>query len=559
MELKESTDKNNVDENNVDENNIDENNVDENKFNLNISYDKRFLNPENIAILNVDTLQNYMPIFNKFFILNKTNWNNINLNQRKHITKFVKRLDYNQMTCELYDDVSNKNIIHDIHIKYAPLLNPIRYVIGKYDEYDKNMFQLPSFLHDITNTKETNKIYDTNNSAYTEAFFYYLSSKLLNDKQFYHGIDFYGNYLSNIKDYNLNIYDDVDVLENSTFFHNKNGNLFNVDDEIFKLINFNGSNKIKEKITIKDDCLLNDIQVIESDDFNFNYLTSKENNIHSSLSTSSISSLSSRSSNTTLSGDCNEDEIVNLYINDFPANIICIEKCVDTLNNYMENDDVDISNEEWSAIFMQIIMQLIVYQKVFNLTHNDLHSNNVMYVNTDKEYLYYLYNNTYYKVPTFNKIWKIIDFGRAIYNVNNITITSDMFSKNEDAATQYNCEPFYNSKKRRIDPNMSFDLTRLACCLFDYFIEDISWLEDKEELDEIQQLVSEWCLDDKNKNILYKNNGEERYPEFKLYKMIARNVNNHIPKDQLNNPIFQSFILPKKKIRKQFVFNIDEL
>ena len=160
---------------------------------------------------------------------------------------------------------------------------------------------------------------------------------------------------------------------------------------------------------------------------------------------------------------------------------------------------------------------------------------------------------------TFNKIWKIIDFGRAIYNVNNINITSDMFSKNEDAATQYNCEPFYNSKKRRIDPNMSFDLTRLACCLFDYFIEDISWLEDKEELDEIQQLVSEWCLDDKNKNILYKNNGEERYPEFKLYKMIARNVNNQIPKDQLNNPIFQSFILPKKKIRKQFVFNIDEL
>ena len=72
-------------------------------------------------------------------------------------------------------------------------------------------------------------------------------------------------------------------------------------------------------------------------------------------------------------------------------------------------------------------------------------------------------------------------------------------------------------------------------------------------------MVSEWCLDDKNKNILYKNNGEERYPEFKLYKMIARNVNNHIPKDQLNNPIFQSFILPKKKIRKQFVFNIDEL
>ena len=531
----------------------------ENRFGLNMSYDKRFLSPENHYILNTDVLQNYMPIYNNFFILNETNWNNINLNQRKHITKFVKRLDYNIMTCELYDDVHEKNIIHDIYIKYAPLLNPIRYVIGKYDDYDKNIFKLPSFLEDINTTKESKKIHNTNNSAYTESFFYYLSSKLLNDKHFYHGVDYYGNYLSNIKDYNINVYDDVDVLENSTFFHNKNGNLFNVDDEIFKLINFNGSNKIKEKITIKEDCSIHDVQMIENDSFDFKNIISNKDNKCSSLSNSSISSLSSRSSNTTLSDGCSEEETVNLYINDFPANIICIEKCVDTLNNYMEDDDVDISNEEWSAIFMQIIMQLIVYQKVFNLTHNDLHSNNVMYVNTDKEYLYYLYDNIYYKVPTFNKIWKIIDFGRAIYSINNVTITSDMFSKNEDAATQYNCEPFYNSKKPRIEPNMSFDLTRLACCLFDYFIEDISWLEDTEELDDIQKLVAKWCLDDKDKNILYKNNGEERYPEFKLYKMIARNVNNHIPKDQLDNPIFKSFILQKKKIRKQFVFNIDEL
>ena len=27
-----------------------------------------------------------------------------------------------------------------------------------------------------------------------------------------------------------------------------------------------------------------------------------------------------------------------------------------------------------------------------------------------KEFLYYCYNNTYYKVPTFGKIYKIIDF-----------------------------------------------------------------------------------------------------------------------------------------------------
>ena len=37
------------------------------------------------------------------------------------------------------------------------------------------------------------------------------------------------------------------------------------------------------------------------------------------------------------------------------------------------------------------------------------------------------------------------------------------------------------------------------------------------------------------KNILYKKNGEERYPDFKLYKMIARTVHNHTPEAQLTN------------------------
>ena len=38
-------------------------------------------------------------------------------------------------------------------------------------------------------------------------------------------------------------------------------------------------------------------------------------------------------------------------------------------------------------------------------------------------------------------------------------------------------------------------------------------------------------FDDNGKNILYKKNGEERYPNFKLYKMIARIVHNHTPEN----------------------------
>jgi hypothetical protein len=53
----------------------------------------------------------------------------------------------------------------------------------------------------------------------------------------------------------------------------------------------------------------------------------------------------------------------------------------------------------------------------------------------------------------------------------------------------------------------------------------------------------EWCHDDKNKNVLYKRNGEERYPDFKLYKMIARTVTKHTPENQLNREFFKEYMI----------------
>ncbi|NCA20779.1 MAG: signal recognition particle-docking protein FtsY, partial [Crocinitomicaceae bacterium] len=49
-----------------------------------------------------------------------------------------------------------------------------------------------------------------------------------------------------------------------------------------------------------------------------------------------------------------------------------------------------------------------------------------------------------------------------------------------------------------------------------------------EKMDDLQKVIAQWCLDDNGKNVLYKRNGQERYPDFKLYKMIARTVHRHI-------------------------------
>ena len=55
-------------------------------------------------------------------------------------------------------------------------------------------------------------------------------------------------------------------------------------------------------------------------------------------------------------------------------------------------------------------------------------------------------------------------------------------------------------------------------------------------------MVSRWCNDDQNRNMLYRKDGSERYPEFKLYKMIARNVHHHIPSKEMYAPIFSDFV-----------------
>jgi hypothetical protein len=215
----------------------------------------------------------------------------------------------------------------------------------------------------------------------------------------------------------------------------------------------------------------------------------------------------------------------------------------------------DLINQDiGAAALMQIIMTLIAYQKSFHFTHNDLHTNNIMYVNTDIRYLYYSFNKKTYRVPTYGKIFKIIDFGRSIYKFNGQLLFSDSFSTGNDAATQYNCEPYMNDNKPRVDPNYSFDLCRLGCSIYDFIIDTD---ENPKQFDELQKTIYRWCLDDNGKNVLYKRNGDERYPNFKLYKMIARSVHKHTPQEQLDFPIFKQFECTKKNLDIENLMDID--
>ena len=220
--------------------------------------------------------------------------------------------------------------------------------------------------------------------------------------------------------------------------------------------------------------------------------------------------------------------------------MIALEKCDGTFDSLLE--DEAISEDEITSALFQVIFTLLVYQKLFSFTHNDLHTNNILYKETKTKFLYYKINGKTYKVPTYGKIYKIIDFGRAIYKFQDKIMCSDSFAPSGDAHGQYNFEPYFNTDKPRLEPNKSFDLCRLGCSMYDFVFEEEPNLL---KMSAVQKLVLEWCTDDYGKNVLYKKNGDERYPNFKLYKMISRIVHKHTPENQLENPLFAQFVQGK--------------
>ena len=602
---------------------------------ITINYQKR----KNINLFNklqsnphisLSNVQNYIPIYDKFFSLNPTNFNSINLNHIWSISDIKDKHDKNDKhadsdniyTCKLKnisgdDDFS---MTQKIFIKMAPLLDPFKYLVGKYNHNDSNLFNLPT-IDKTANLKVHPKINDPNNAAYVDSFFSFLTSQVLHTHNFIHALDFYGSFISVKNNYTINVIDDIDYLIQSDFFNKHKNLLFKIEDYshlISEEINedvtkpsINIMNKSASNLSLKsiDDSIFENIfsNQVTLDDVKYLNIDLVDitnsidiTDVKKSASLKSGSSCSSRTSHTNDSTDIydsvnesnnesndNDDgddansvndnessdddddfsddiecEKLHLTFDKFPVQLICLELCENTLDDYIINNE--ISTDEWFAIFMQIIMTLITYQKLFSFTHNDLHTNNIMYVPTNKKFLYYYYKKQYYKVPTFGKIFKIIDFGRAIYKFNGKLFCSDSFQTGGDAVTQYNTEPYFNDKKPRLEPNFSFDLCRLACSIFDYVVDDFDSLKNMTDCEPIVKLIVEWCTDDNGINVLYKNNGTERYPDFKLYKMIARCVHNHTPNAQLERIEFSKFeitknVFDKGKVKSDDVMNIDEL
>ena len=497
-------------------------------------------------VLGVQNAQNYVPLYGRFFTLNQTNWNNVTLDHKWTLASVAEKTGAGY-ACKVQGEGVRDAAVF---FKFSPLIDATKYLCGVHKEYDFSLPNLDASPH--------KKMADVNNAAYIDSFFYYLTSRVLHDG-FVHGLDFFGSYLGIKRDFKFNLEDDAHFILNSTFFKANKDKLFTlnveVSDEGFSRRNrgrlemgdvdvdlevedLGALEETTSNVLVKDLADLQELEELSPVD---------EMEVRSPSVCSSATSNTSHDTEETETLDESEDSFQEVVasIGQFPVQVIAMEACDDTLDSILET----LKPEELTSALMQVVLTLLFYQHTYQFTHNDLHTNNIMFVATDVPFLYYSYKENSYKVPTFGKIFKIIDFGRSIYTFNGNRYMSDSFSDEGDAATQYNTEPYFNEKKPRIDPNYSFDLCRLACSM-------VEVLPDTEAFAPINDLIEDWCADDKGRNVVFKQNGAERYPNFKLYKMIARTVHAHTPEAQLRKPIFQQYIVKKKKLKNEKVMVI---
>ena len=309
--------------------------------------------------------QNYIPIYNLFFNLDENTFNKINLNHKYCINKITNLYSessdkYNNVdhlgeyttkkhTVEtICVDASHNQYKKKCFVKYSPLLDASKYMIGKYKK-NKKIDKLPELLN---NENCFDKLLDTNNSAYTDSFFSYLTSQLLNQHKFVHGLDFYGSFVGIKPKFHYNVTDDLEFLQDSKFFHQNNDELFTLSEPIEKYCN-DTSRKFKSKLVLnggndgKDANnspkeKLNDI-LCNIEDLNNNFdkifnLTEKNINLHNELLDSQVTEV-----------DFELDNIENEKENESDNNIVMDNSSSKLTQINSENDSKNSSCSESSS------------------------------------------------------------------------------------------------------------------------------------------------------------------------------------------------------------------
>ena len=456
--------------------------------------------------------------------------------------------------------------------KITHLLDPVRWLQGKYS-IPKHSF-LP--WHQESWEATWNKLQDPMNQAYIEALAAYAFSRLREADISPHYHYFYGSVCAKADTYSYNITDSYMSFRHARWFWASQ------EKQLFKL-SFDDTidQEVKDAILKQPDQL----EDSSDEDNSEEELTGLDcghvdnQSLHSAGDSAfeSASEKTGKSEEEDEEENSDDDEDLEIFadIRKFPVMMIFTESSEGTMDDLLDDyEEVGCEpgtkqwEETWKAWIFQIMAALSVGQTIFGFTHNDLHSNNVVWSNTDKKFLYYKMNSgILFKVPTYGKIFRIIDFGRAIFRINEHLFYSDDFKKGNDAAEQFNFGELYDSLEPEVYPNPSFDLCRFTVGIFESLFPESppvkkggKLLSDEPDLQiyetesPLYNLLWTWLLCDDGHNVLMDPDGSERYPDFDLYKVITSQVHNAVPAEQFEKDIFKSFRM--KQAGKEKVYSL---
>ena len=510
------------------------------------------------ANLGIVNSQVYLPFFNKYIKFHnkyskkmfnlKGNYTILEINpveentrnklQGKVNLKIVKNDFYTK--AKDYNDYKNYIVEKEVFIKSNPILDVLKFMEG---DYEFNTL-IPSNEANITNRK----INSPNNNAYMEIMGCYIVNKLNSKKYTSIFPEYYGGFNGIAKTYEHDISEDYNFINNDDWFHEKNGKEFDLifdnslgDYEKLSLNNlerldYKKEKKLKNENDEKVDIEIEDCDILEEEiELNLEEIYQKDNTDSKeptpiSDDEDSESDESTNSGNSWSTMDSNESVLAAEYwvkLKNIPVQVLCMESMEQTLTDLVEDG---IEEHQWLSILFQICFGLAASQQHLGFIHNDLHSDNIMFKNTEEEFKYFRYEHIYFRVPTFGKDLKIIDFARSIFKIKNNIYYSDVFDKNGDAGGQYGNPPSIFLKKKL---NYNFDLARLSTTILEFF----------ECESPIYDLLIEWTK--YNEEGITKNFNQHD-DSFSLYITITKYARNSLPKNQLLKEIFNLFrILPE--------------
>lgn len=438
-----------------------------------------------------------------------------------------------QITSVMSDSTIRTSVgTQDVHRKVSMLLSPYKWMQGDYG----TTLGLP-----VTSEQAGliySKLQSHNSSSYVGA----IISATLSQSGCEHFPKVYGVFTGTSEHHRIDISDDYGDLCDRSWFSQNIGKMFDItlSEDVKDLGVFKHTRTARVSLQLGDDVGLGEIQELEAPHvdaemgqmdkmFTEGETEEAEGDSDSDVSTSYIFAIKSCECDDE-DEDPEEDEEVEPYawatFENVPVQVTVMEKCSGTLYELMM---MNTQAEKQLAWLSQVIFALAYAQRNFAFTHNDLHANNVMYVPTEKEFLYYNCGGVLYRVPTFGNLIKIIDFERGVAQIKLTGMKepklfmSDQFAVNEEAGGQYNYGDFYLQKFPEIKPNPSFDLVRLATSLFwDLFPEGPEHPEYSEN--QVFKFFMKWLTLDDSKSVLFsaKDAHHDRYHGFHLYKAIAR-------------------------------------